>query len=215
MCLAKENASGRGKPLLIIICESMSSLASLNRVSFLHYGKCSCNILMKVTAKYINNIDFDRREKGRGRHTERMMKTTLSLLDPYWNGEHEDRTWKTFILVLYKWNFEIKGMMIQETQWIWSQKWLELETWSLTDYSSAQVVTDKASGFPAGTSGKEAACQCRRLKRCRFDPWVGKIPWKHEWQPTPVFLSGESHRQRSLVGYSPWGLKELDMTEAT
>lgn len=65
VCLAKENASGRGKPLLIIVCESMSSLASLNRVSFLHYGKCSCNILMKVTSKYINNIDFDRREKGR------------------------------------------------------------------------------------------------------------------------------------------------------
>ena len=144
-----------------------------------------------------------------------MMKTTLSLLDSYWNGEHEDRTWKTFILVLYKWDFEIKGMMIQETQWIWSRKWLKLETWSLMDYSSTQDVTDKASGIPAGTSGKEAAHQCRRLKRCRFDPWVGKIPWKHEWQPTPVFLSGESHGQRSLAGYSPWGLKELDMTEAT
>ena len=43
---------------------------------------------------------------------------------------------------------------------------------------------------------------------CRFDPWVGKIPWRKAWQPTPVFLPGESHGQRSLVGYSPQGLKQ-------
>ena len=57
---------------------------------------------------------------------------------------------------------------------------------------------------------KEPACQCRR---CLFDPWVGKIPWRREWQSTPVFLSGESHGQRSLVDYNPWGCKESDMTE--
>ena len=43
----------------------------------------------------------------------------------------------------------------------------------------------------------------RRCKRCGFDPWVGKIPWRREWQPTPVFSPGESHGQRSLAGYSP------------
>ena len=58
-------------------------------------------------------------------------------------------------------------------------------------------------GFPGGASGKEPTCHCRRHKRCGFDPWVGKIPWRREWQPTPIFLPGESHRQRSLVGYSP------------
>jgi len=58
-------------------------------------------------------------------------------------------------------------------------------------------------GFPGGTSGKEPACQCRRRKRCRSNPWVGKIPWRRAWQPTLVFLPGESHGQRSLVGYSP------------
>ena len=42
---------------------------------------------------------------------------------------------------------------------------------------------------------------------------VGKIPWRREWQPTPVFLARESYGQRRLVGYSPWGLKESDMTE--
>ena len=46
-----------------------------------------------------------------------------------------------------------------------------------------------------------------------FDPWVGNIPWMKAWQPTPVFLLGESRGQRSLVSYIPWGHKELDMTE--
>ena len=40
-------------------------------------------------------------------------------------------------------------------------------------------------------------------KRCGFDPWVGKLPWRRAWQPTPLFLPGEFHEQRSLVGYSP------------
>ena len=57
--------------------------------------------------------------------------------------------------------------------------------------------------------------QCRRLGRCGFDPWVGTIPWRRERQPTPVFYPGESHGQRSLAGYSPWGHKGSDTTEAT
>ena len=47
----------------------------------------------------------------------------------------------------------------------------------------------------------------------QVDPWVGKIPWRRKWQPTPVFLPGEFHGQRILAGYSPWGYKESDMTE--
>ena len=46
-----------------------------------------------------------------------------------------------------------------------------------------------------------------------FNPWVGKIPWKRNWQPTPALLPGETHGQRSLMGYSPWSSKELDTTE--
>jgi len=49
-------------------------------------------------------------------------------------------------------------------------------------------------------------------KRHQFDPWVGKIPWRRKWQPTPVFLPRKSHGQRSLAGYSPWGHKELGTT---
>ena len=55
-------------------------------------------------------------------------------------------------------------------------------------------------------SGKESACQNRR---CRFDPWVGRIPWRRKWQPPPVFLPGKSHGQRSLAGCSLWGLKRV------
>ena len=57
-------------------------------------------------------------------------------------------------------------------------------------------------GFPGGASGKEPICQCRRFKRYVFDPWIGKIPWKRKQQPTPVFLAGEPHGQRSPAGYN-------------
>ena len=58
-------------------------------------------------------------------------------------------------------------------------------------------------GFPGGPSGKEPTCQCRRCKRCGFDPWVGMIPWRRAWQPNLVFLPREYHGQRSLDGYNP------------
>ena len=60
--------------------------------------------------------------------------------------------------------------------------------------------------LPWWLSGKESSCHCRR---CRFNPWAGKIPWRRKWQSTPVFLPGKSHGQRSLVGYSPWGCKRV------
>ena len=69
--------------------------------------------------------------------------------------------------------------------------------------------------FLGHASGKELTCQCRRHKRHGFSPWFGKIPWRRAWQPTPVFLPGESHGRRSLVGNIPQGGKELDMTEET
>ena len=68
-------------------------------------------------------------------------------------------------------------------------------------------------GFCRWLSGKESTCQCRRRRRLKFDPWVGKILWRRKWQPTPVFLLGESHGQRSLAGYSPWSHKEWDTAE--
>ena len=67
-------------------------------------------------------------------------------------------------------------------------------------------------GFPQWSRTR---LPCRRYKRCRFDPWLGKVPWRRTWQPTPAFLPGESHGLRRLKGYRPLGLKELDTTEAT
>ena len=52
-------------------------------------------------------------------------------------------------------------------------------------------------------------------RRCRFIHWVGKITWRRKWKPTPVFLPGDFHGQRSLAGYSPCGHKESDTTEHT
>ena len=57
--------------------------------------------------------------------------------------------------------------------------------------------------FPGNARGEELTCQRRRHMGCEFEPWVGKIPWRRAWQPTPMFLPGESHGQRSLEGYSP------------
>ena len=55
--------------------------------------------------------------------------------------------------------------------------------------------------------------QCRKCKGPGFNPWVGKIPWRRKWKPTPVLLPGKFHGKRSLVGYSSWGRKELETTK--
>jgi len=68
------------------------------------------------------------------------------------------------------------------------------------------VVSD-CSGLPGGSVVKTMPNQGRRP---RFNLWVGKIPQRRKWQPTPVFLPGKSHNQRSLAGYSPWDHKESD-----
>ena len=78
------------------------------------------------------------------------------------------------------------------------------------------------TGLPWWLSGKESPCRWRSLRKHEYEgdsrnmsliPWIRKIPWRRKWQPTPVFLLGESYGQRNLVGYSPWGRKESDMTE--
>ena len=73
------------------------------------------------------------------------------------------------------------------------------------------------NGFPWWLSSKESACNAGDTGNIkpdlRFAPWVRKIPWRRKQQSTPVFLLGKSHRQRGLMGYSPWSHKELNMTE--
>ena len=78
-----------------------------------------------------------------------------------------------------------------------------------------QSINSLALSFGTQTSlvAQMVKCLTTMWGRPGFDPWVGKIPWRRKWQSTPVLLPGKSHEQRSLVGYSPWGRKELDTTE--
>ena len=65
-------------------------------------------------------------------------------------------------------------------------------------------------GFPGGSDSKASACN---VGRPGFHPWVGKFPWRRKWQPALRLLPGKFHGRRSLVGYSPWGHRESDVTE--
>ena len=69
---------------------------------------------------------------------------------------------------------------------------------------------NSALGFPDGSDRNESACS---VGEPGSTTGLEKIPWRKEWQPTPVFLPGESHGQRKLVSYIPWDRKELDTTE--
>ena len=100
---------------------------------------------------------------------------------------------------------------------LWRHKELDTnEQLNWTEQSQSHCLFLKHSrdflGFPWGARGIEPACQCRKCKKHGFDPWDGKIHWRRAWQPTPGFLSGEYHGQRSLVGYRPWVCRELEMT---
>ena len=87
--------------------------------------------------------------------------------------------------------------------------------WFLSYINMNQPQIYICPGFPGGARGKEPTCYSKRHKRHRFNPWVGKIPWRRTWQSTPAFLPRESHGQRNLVGYSPWGCTESDTTKET
>ena len=76
-------------------------------------------------------------------------------------------------------------------------------------FFNLQFYSDRWGDFPVGASGKEPVCQSRRCKRCGFDPWVRKIPWRRAWQPVPVCLPGESHGQRSLLGLWSMGSQRV------
>ena len=90
---------------------------------------------------------------------------------------------------------------------------------NIPHHTNFYKTSTQSRGLPRWLSGKKIyryryryryACQCRR---CGFDTWVGKIPWRRKWLPTSVFLPGKSHGQSNLVGYSPWGCKESVTTK--
>ena len=78
------------------------------------------------------------------------------------------------------------------------------ETIIMTHLSNTCIV-----GFPGGASGKGSACRCKRCKRHRLNPWVGKIPWRRGWQPTAVFLPGKPHGQEEPGGLQSMGLQRV------
>ena len=94
-----------------------------------------------------------------------------------------------------------KSPLCKSVNWVFSG-WLEASKWDShrvghdwSNLAGAAAAGYLKLGFPGGARGKEPASQCRRRKRCGFDPWVENIPWRTTWQPTPVFLPGESHGQ--------------------
>ena len=133
-----------------------------------------------------------------------------SLLLCHQSGRYQTQSWRllmqllTTVLGLNKWN-------------IWTKLHLMGCRGNGYNLVLSQISQDlRSPGLPGGSVSKESACNAGDHPQCRrpgFDPWVGKIPWRRKWQPIPVFLPGKSHKQRSLVGCSPWGLKELETTE--
>ena len=87
------------------------------------------------------------------------------------------------------------------------------EAWWAAVYGVAQSWTRLKR--LSSSSGKEPACQCRKCSRSRFNSWIGKIFWRKKWQPTPLFLPGESQGWQSLAGCCLWGRTESDTTEGT
>ena len=97
----------------------------------------------------------------------------------------------------------------------------ECVTWvcdyfKLTTIGALESQKEFFASFLTAWGASLVAQKVKHLLACRrpgFNPWIGKIPWRRKWQPTPVLLPGKSHGWRNLAGYSPWGRNELDTTE--
>ena len=105
------------------------------------------------------------------------------------------------------WRIKLDGQLNLIEKGRFKQRFEEGEWINTVVWQASQIyyVPKSLKGFPGGSIGKEFACQCGSHKRCKFNPWVRKIPWSRKWQTTPVCLLGEFHGQRSLVDYSSWG----------
>ena len=89
--------------------------------------------------------------------------------------------------------------------------WLFETSWTMAHQASLSLTLFQS--LPKFMSIESVMLPYAGIQETWFDPWVGKIPWRRKCQSIPIFLPGELHGQRSLAGYSPWGRKELDMTE--
>ena len=151
-------------------------------------------------------------QKWRGEHLQHQSDAFLPWPVVY----HE--TWEMANFTFSTLNYSVCSCELSGCSMIGKLKIPEMMVGRILNLASLETffpLTVLVTGLPGGASGKESACQCRRCKRCRFDPWVRKIPWRKQWQPTLVFLPGKFHGQTSLLGGSPLGHKELDMAEVT
>ena len=126
----------------------------------------------------------------------------------WWTGKADVLRCMGLQRVKHNWVTELNWVLKQQTYF--SQFWRRRESEIMVRFLVKTFLIYRWPSFPRWHSGKESTSQSRRL---RFSPWIGQIPWRRKWQPTPVFLHGKSCRLRSLAGCSPWGHKELDTTE--
>ena len=114
------------------------------------------------------------------------------------------------LLSLTNWPFVLLSFLSHAKSWRYII-YYKTSIWRQIEFVALKILKQRwfwdELRLPWWLSGKESTCQWRR---CRFDPWVGMIPWRGKWKPTTVFLPGKSHGQRSLGGHSPWGCKEFD-----
>ena len=122
----------------------------------------------------------------------------ISILPPLLSGEKSARSAKALLNIVYSAKQHIDFLV------------------SRGYFITFPLVFVPFLAFPGGSVGKESGCNAGDLPECRrpgFEPSVGRIPLEKDMQPTPVFLPGRSHGQRSLVRYSPWGCKSRTQTE--
>ena len=175
----------------------------------------------------------------------RDVKNWLHLKRPWsWDrlrigGEGDNRRWDDWMALPTQWTWVwVKSRLVMNSEawhaavhwvaksWTWLSSWTELN-WGV-HLSSTEIPCHpkdcrmarrlrklRKSKVRQWLSGKESASQCRRHKRCRFDPWVGKVPWRWKCNPLQYSCLGKSHRQRCLAGYSPGGYKRVEQNLAT
>ena len=134
-------------------------------------------------------------EEGKGYLTPVFWPREFHELYSLW-GHKESGVTEQLSLHFKEWNISLLDTCCTRNGSVSSQK-------ACMCFKPFGIIYKYISGFPDGAGDKEPTCHWRRCKRHGFDPRVRKIPWKRAWQPSPVFLPGESHGQRSLEGYSP------------
>ena len=109
------------------------------------------------------------------------------------------------IYSLFWWNLGKNMIEISHRYFVWVFTWLF--SWCSSSFDFTLL-----GRLAWWLKNKESACQCRRQRRCGFEPWVRNIPWRRKWRLLQYPCLGKPPGQQSMAGYSPWGLKESDMT---